>query len=144
MLSFKTHGNPVGKGSKRAFPNPKTGGVIVTDSAGKNLKMWEAGIRIDALAAIRSYRLSNPGATKSFPVRGPLSLTARFYLQRAKRPAKGLEHFPMKKPDIDKALRAVLDAMTGVVYVDDVQVVSIDSVKVYGEPGVEVEVRFVD
>ena len=37
------------------------------------------------------------------------------------------------KPDIDKLLRALLDAMTGVVYVDDSQVACIWATKEYGQ-----------
>jgi Holliday junction resolvase RusA-like endonuclease len=36
------------------------------------------------------------------------------------------------KPDIDKTCRSVLDAMTGVIFVDDAQVVRILMDKVYG------------
>ena len=36
------------------------------------------------------------------------------------------------KPDIDKCIRACLDAMTGRVYRDDAQVTHLDIVKVYG------------
>jgi len=36
------------------------------------------------------------------------------------------------KPDIDKLCRAVLDALTGIAYADDSQVVALDASKVYG------------
>jgi Holliday junction resolvase RusA-like endonuclease len=41
--------------------------------------------------------------------------------------------FPIGKPDADKLLRTVMDALTGVVYVDDCQVVDPHCPKVYGE-----------
>jgi Holliday junction resolvase RusA-like endonuclease len=49
---------------------------------------------------------------------------------------------PCKKPDIDNILKAYLDAMNGIVYEDDTQVVSLHSTKVYGTVGlVEVLVK---
>jgi Holliday junction resolvase RusA-like endonuclease len=38
------------------------------------------------------------------------------------------------KPDIDKLCRSALDAMTGILFVDDGQVVQITAGKVYGAP----------
>ena len=36
------------------------------------------------------------------------------------------------KPDLDKLIRAVLDGLTGVAYVDDSQVILIQATKTYG------------
>lgn len=41
--------------------------------------------------------------------------------------------FPTKKPDIDNICKAFMDAMNGVVYPDDKQVVAVVMKKVYGE-----------
>ena len=38
---------------------------------------------------------------------------------------------PSTRPDLDKLIRAVLDALTGVAYVDDGQVVEITASKIY-------------
>jgi crossover junction endodeoxyribonuclease RusA len=45
-----------------------------------------------------------------------------------------------KKPDIDKLIRAVLDALKGVAWCDDSQVVSVYASKRYGQPGCKVEI----
>lgn len=46
-----------------------------------------------------------------------------------------------RPPDLDKLTRAVLDALTGIVWVDDRQVVALHSTKVQGAtPGVDVTV----
>ena len=60
-----------------------------------------------------------------------MSLTVRFYLPRPKSlPKRVTEH--TKKPDLDKLLRAVLDACTtGGVWRDDSQVATIHARKVY-------------
>lgn len=53
----------------------------------------------------------------------------------------------LKKPDIDKLLRALLDGLTGIVWVDDSQVIYCTVNKVYawdGSPGATVTVDFLD
>lgn len=49
------------------------------------------------------------------------------------RPKSSKRSFPWVKPDLDKLIRAVLDGLTGVAYVDDCQVILISASKVYGE-----------
>lgn len=48
------------------------------------------------------------------------------------------------KPDLDKLIRSVLDALTGVVFVDDAQVVRLVAAKRFGLAGVDVSVEFAD
>ena len=48
---------------------------------------------------------------------------------------------PSKKPDIDNIIKAYLDAMNGIVYDDDTQIVDLHATKVYGEPFVEIMIR---
>jgi Holliday junction resolvase RusA-like endonuclease len=52
---------------------------------------------------------------------------------------------PTDDPDLDNIVKAVSDAMNGVVYADDAQVIAVDAVKLYapqGSPGwIEVAVR---
>jgi Holliday junction resolvase RusA-like endonuclease len=43
-------------------------------------------------------------------------------------------------PDLDKLVRAVLDALTAVAYRDDGQVTRITATKEYGTPGLSVSV----
>lgn len=51
------------------------------------------------------------------------------------------EIFPTKKPDIDNVEKAIFDAINGVVWKDDVQVVDVFKRKRYGEtPGVLVRI----
>lgn len=48
---------------------------------------------------------------------------------------------PCKKPDIDNVVKAVLDAINGIAYEDDAQVVMISASKAYSErPRVEISV----
>jgi len=56
-------------------------------------------------------------------------------------PLEGYER-PTKKSDIDNYCKAVFDGMNGIVFLDDSQVVSLHSTKVYGTIGmVEVMVK---
>jgi Holliday junction resolvase RusA-like endonuclease len=49
---------------------------------------------------------------------------------------------PTKKPDADNVLKCFLDAMNGIVYLDDKQVVNIHLTKVFAEtPAVEIMVK---
>ena len=69
---------------------------------------------------------------------GAVALTLIF---RFLRPASAKKRpKPTVKPDIDKTTRAVLDALTGIVYRTDAQVTSVFAQKVYCEldPGVNV------
>ena len=43
--------------------------------------------------------------------------------------------YPMVKPDMDNINKAILDGLNGVAYTDDVQVVSLQSKKVYEVAG---------
>lgn len=45
-----------------------------------------------------------------------------------------------RKPDLDKLTRSIKDALTGVIYNDDSQIVGLHCFKEYGdEPGVDIE-----
>jgi Holliday junction resolvase RusA-like endonuclease len=82
---------------------------------------------------------------------GPLSLVLTFVRTRPKRHfgKRGLlpsaPAYPTVKPDALKLARAVEDALSGVVYRDDAQVVEQVARKVYGEPArVEIAVREIE
>ena len=50
--------------------------------------------------------------------------------------------FPTKKPDCDNVLKIIADALNGIAYKDDSQIVKADITKIYSdEPKVEVEIR---
>lgn len=64
---------------------------------------------------------------------GAVAVFASFYLPRPKSlPAK--YHAPVSKPDVDKLARALLDALTGVAWVDDSQVIHLSVSKHYRHP----------
>ena len=60
---------------------------------------------------------------------------------RQKACINGLER-PTKKPDIDNIVKAVLDGMNGIVYLDDKQVVDLHLTKVYSsKEGIDIMVK---
>lgn len=71
--------------------------------------------------------------------RGPVFVAVRFELSKPKSiPKKTV--WPIKKPDLDKLARAVLDALTDVIWKDDSQVTTLSVAKCYGDaPGAWIE-----
>lgn len=73
----------------------------------------------------------------------PLGLTAVFYLPKPSSAPKW-KLWARGRPDVDKLARAVLDALTGVLWVDDSRVVSLHVQKPYavdGPPRAEITVE---
>ena len=70
---------------------------------------------------------------------GPVDMDMRFVLAK---PRTVKRDQPIVRPDLDKLVRAVLDALTGVAYEDDSQVVRLSAAKQYGpRPGVFISLR---
>jgi len=75
------------------------------------------------------------------PLDEPIQIDLVFELPRpATSPKRVL--YPAKKPDLDKLVRAVLDALTGIIYADDARVVALSATKRYakGAPVVKVSI----
>ena len=136
-LHFRVNGIPTTQGSKRGFFNPKTERVIIVDDNSPNLKRWRQDV-IDAAKAIRGQIAG--------PLDVPIELEVVFYLPRPQihYGAHGLKPnaplFVKGKPDLDKLIRAVMDAITiAGLWQDDGRVASIKTRKLYSdEPGCEV------
>ena len=119
MISFSVEGKPMPQGSMRAFNNH------IVHNKSTELLAWRGLIALKAKQA---------GCK---PVDGAISIKLRF---RYARPKSVKREKPTVAPDLDKQIRSVLDALTGVAYVDDGQVVCIQATKEYGEPGVDIQV----
>ncbi|HYX83244.1 MAG TPA: RusA family crossover junction endodeoxyribonuclease [Gemmatimonadales bacterium] len=121
VVEFSVLGVAQPKGSARAFI-PKGWKHPIVTSTNRNLKAWESLIATAAQDAARGIFFD-----------GPIALELRFRLPRPKSlPARVTHH--QTKPDLDKCIRA-LDALTGILWRDDAQVVAISAVKGYAPAG---------
>jgi Holliday junction resolvase RusA-like endonuclease len=134
LISFTVHGIPAPQGSKvrtkwaMREDNPRTA-------------PWRAAVAAEAAHAVAGQE----------PLTGPLELAALFFFPRPKshygtgRNADVLKgsasDYCATKPDADKLIRAAADAMTGIVYRDDSQLVRVSAQKLYGQPRAILVVR---
>lgn len=125
-IEFTVYGHPVQQGSKTGFVIPGTNRVNMTDQNHKKLKPWRQEVTRTAIEAQHQWRRF---AGKHCPVRMELD----FYFAKPVSKSKKVI-FPAVKPDIDKLIRSSLDALTGVLFYDDAQVVEVTAKKFYGTP----------
>jgi Holliday junction resolvase RusA-like endonuclease len=117
VVQFKVSGKPATAGSKRAFHHRHTGRIVVVDDC-KGGKPWRKLVQAQASTKCRA------------PMVGPLRLAVIFVMPRPlshrKKDgaiAKGAPQTHTVKPDATKLLRAVEDALTGIAWIDDAQIV---------------------
>lgn len=65
------------------------------------------------------------------PIEGPITISLEFHYARPKSVKRDQPTVP---PDLDKQIRSILDALTGIAYIDDAQVCQISASKAYGSP----------
>jgi crossover junction endodeoxyribonuclease RusA len=145
VIHFYAPGKAQTKGSGRAVGRGRFT-VVVNDNPKE--KGWAETVAWCARSAMNELRVFAP-------IAGPVALTLTFEVARPK------DHFgkagnlldnrkalrPTKKPDLDKMLRSVGDALTGICFRDDSQVVRITAVKRYsadGSAGVHVSVNAIE
>lgn len=124
MISFEIPGPPQGKARARTFFNNKAGHM--TSITPEKTVLYENLIKI-------CYReVSHYISDK------PLKVYIHAYFEPAKSTTKTkrIEMLtdkirPTKKPDIDNIAKVVLDALNGVAYKDDTQVVTLEVRKFY-------------
>jgi crossover junction endodeoxyribonuclease RusA len=136
-VTFHVNGNPAPKGSFTRMPN---GAMLPagTTASRKKVANWRNDIRYAAIEAM--------GDTP--PSRGAIRLMVEFQLPY---PVSSIRKYQMgwwphtKQPDVDKLLRMMLDALTGIVWADDSQVNFAHCNKVYAwndKPGAHVVIDF--
>lgn len=137
VLSFTVHGKPATAGSKRAYVYTPAGGGkprAAIAPANDRQKPFMAAVSAEAAEAMRKAEWEL--------VRGPIKLRVIIELTRpqshfgsgknAFTVKASAPEFPTSKPDSLKVCRAVEDAMSGIVYKDDSQIVAHEISKVYG------------
>jgi Holliday junction resolvase RusA-like endonuclease len=132
-VNFTVLGKVEPQGSIRAFviqADPKAGRSRASarlTSTNPKMKPWRQQIGWTALAA------RNEAGWRLQPKEVPFRLDATFYIERPKSITKS-RTWPTVKPDYDKLTRAATDALTGVLWTDDAQVVQATIQKRYGSP----------
>lgn len=113
-LSVFVPGKPAPQGSKRAIVNK--GGKVSMIESSKSVKPWRADVRdtvSDHLGPF--YATAQPGVA--------VGVELNFVLPRPVSTPKKASLAHVKRPDVDKLARAVLDALSSAgVWVDDSQV----------------------
>jgi Holliday junction resolvase RusA-like endonuclease len=132
MINIYVAGQPVGK----ARPRVTRSGRVYTPT--KTMKA-EASIQDAAREAMQGQQ----------PMEGPVYVSAAFNMQipiswtKTKRQQAGIGSvMPAGKPDIDNLAKTVMDALNGIAYRDDSQVVQLAISKRYSdEPGTFITIR---
>jgi crossover junction endodeoxyribonuclease RusA len=129
-ISFDVLGRPAPQGSKKSIGNNR----FIESS--KFLPAWRNAVRIAAEQTVETY-----GWVRAA---GPVELEVLFYLDRPSTVSKTARPYPIVPPDLDKLIRGVGDALTGVIYDDDSQVIRVLAWKTYAdnrEPGAFIRVN---
>ena len=142
MIKFDVHGKAKPAGSKRGFQT-KSGRIAIVDTSGKEGKIWRHVVQDKAKEAMRNFTEFIGQDIKDPLIIGPVELQVRFQMKRPKHHygkagllARCENLIPTSKPDCTKLLRAVEDALTGIVWRDDAQVYRQLVEKCYGETDV--------
>jgi Holliday junction resolvase RusA-like endonuclease len=125
-VRFHVLGAPIPKGRPRAY------------HAGEHIRMYTPATTADWERSIREQaRVHRPAQLLD----GPLAIELTFYRLRPKSAPRRIT-LPATRPDLDNLAKAVLDALRGVIYRDDAQIVDKLLRKRFGDPpGVTVLVR---
>lgn len=134
LVEFAVPGTPQPKGSMRAIPMKAADGSLKVGMKNDNpkTKEWQDLVSWSAKSAMGSKTIQvGPimiSVTFSCP-RPPSHLTKYGVLRQ------GIELEMTYKPDLDKLVRCVLDALTGICYEDDCQVTTVVASKFFAGLG---------
>jgi crossover junction endodeoxyribonuclease RusA len=139
LVAFTAHGTPAPQGSKTIVPTKA--GPRTKESNERQLRTWRQTIADAATKAMDGHG----------PLAGPCELDATFVFARPRAHYRTGRHAGElkpsapthcdKRPDLDKLLRAVGDALTGTALIDDATIVKITARKHYGSPAAHIELR---
>ena len=113
-VTFRVYGVPVPQGSKNVYR-----GRLV-EAQGKKLKDWREAVKLSAEQHFKGELIE-----------GAVELQVTFYVTKPKTVKR---EFPTVPADLDKLIRGVGDALSGSIYKDDSQIISITAHKRYGDP----------
>jgi Holliday junction resolvase RusA-like endonuclease len=130
-FSFVSFGQPVAKGRPRV--------TMRGTYTPKKTKDAEQRIGLDFIAAAAKQR-----AEISFPIVMPLRVICRCYFQMPRRPKNKAWH--ITKPDADNCGKLMGDALNGLAWIDDSQIVDLQITKQYicdaiTQPQMQIEIH---
>lgn len=131
MIELVVKGVPTAKGrAKTGFAKSKTGKTFMTHFTPEKTRNAEGNFLAQAIYFQRPDK----------PTLTPVAVEIEFYMPiplRDSKPARERklsgQELPAKKPDIDNLAKLVLDALNGVYWHDDNQIVSLSLVKRYSD-----------
>jgi crossover junction endodeoxyribonuclease RusA len=131
-LRITVHGRPAPQGSKRHVGR----GILIESS--KGLQPWRQAVT--TAAHNTRQRHEHPGYPE-----GPLTVAITYLLPKPQATTAVRRKFPLLpwlRPDLDKLLRATLDALTDAgIWHDDAQVTTLHARKIYAQPGQPIGAR---
>lgn len=127
-ISFLVLGHPVPKGSTRSFKHAVTGSVVTLEQGRAKIHRMQARIALEARAAGVTVHAGPVAVLARFSFLQPKSHLRRDGSLRPGKPAMPTTH---GRNDLDKLLRTVFDALTGIAWNDDSQVVEAHCEKVW-------------
>ncbi|GAA5417963.1 hypothetical protein Pryu01_03041 [Paraliobacillus ryukyuensis] len=138
MIKFTIPGEPVAQGRPRAGKTKYGKTVLYDPSKSKNYKQY---IKLVASQHVPVKQIE-----------GQISMRLKIYRQIPKSMTKKLRkasideiHRPTTKPDCSNIAKGIEDALNGMIYKDDSQIVDLRVSKYYSEnPRVEVEIKVLE
>jgi Holliday junction resolvase RusA-like endonuclease len=127
-INLRIPGHPQPGGSKRAFIPPGWNRAVITDANPKAAD-WKRTVQVFAQQSGCEI------------LEGPVHVQATFFLSRPQGHwgKRGLlpsaPKYPAKKPDVLKLMRSTEDALTGICWRDDAQIVDEHIAKLYSTDG---------
>lgn len=140
FINLEVLGTPRPKGSSRAFYKAGMKRAVIVKDNDERQRAWDGAVRQAALEKLGELDAPTFVDTQ-------LEVQVYFYLARpaghwgkgknAGRLRASAPPRPRSKPDIDKLVRATLDALIGTVFDDDSRIVRIVAEKRFAKPGRE-------
>lgn len=122
-VSFQVYGLPKPKGSARGFIAMKAGKArAIVTSDNKNLKAWESCVRDAAQRVVGEQYFTEA-----------VRMQIEFWFPRPKSVSAKKRPHLTTKPDLSKLIRGAEDALNGVLFRDDSQIIAIIATKAYVE-----------
>lgn len=130
ILNIFVHGTPQPQGSAKAFHRPGMKHAVITSDNTK-LKPWRQDVSLIAARSMNGRPM----------VEGAVRVSIAFQFVKPISTPKRVTQ-KVTKPDIDKLSRGVLDALTGIAFRDDSQVVMLFARKEFSDTqGAQIQVE---